>query len=221
MAQPATPAALEFMDAHAIALVRQRAGLDLPEAARALLMIEADGSQAALAETAAALLQAADGPGCLEVREARGAAEQAELWAARKALSPVLRQLAPKKINEDVVVPVSRLPELVRGLDRLRAQHDTLIVSFGHAGNGNLHVNLLYDPAQGDADARARACLDDLFALVIDLDGTLSGEHGIGIDKRDFLPRALPAPTLALMRQLKQVFDPAGILNPGKVLPPI
>lgn len=221
MAQPATPAALEFMDAHAIALVRQRAGLDLPEAARALLMIEADGSQAALAEIAAALLQAADGPGCLEVREAQSAAEQAELWAARKALSPVLRQLAPKKINEDVVVPVSRLPELVRGLDRLRAQHDTLIVSFGHAGNGNLHVNLLYDPAQGDADARARACLDDLFALVIDLDGTLSGEHGIGIDKRDFLPRALPSATLALMRQLKQVFDPAGILNPGKVLPPV
>lgn len=220
MAQPATPAALEFMDARAVELVRLRAGLDLPAEARALLMIEADGSPTALAEIVSALTVAADGPGCLEVRQAATEAEQSELWAARKALSPVLRQLAPRKINEDVVVPVSRLPELVRGLDGLSQRHQTLIVSFGHAGNGNLHVNLLYDPATAGAEARARDCLDALFELVIRLDGTLSGEHGIGIDKRDFLPRAIAPDTLSLMRQLKQVFDPAGILNPGKILPP-
>ncbi|HWS25054.1 MAG TPA: FAD-linked oxidase C-terminal domain-containing protein [Xanthomonadales bacterium] len=219
MAQPATPSALEFMDARAIELVRTRAGLDLPADAQAMLLIEADGSALALAETVAAIAAAAGGSGCLDVRQASSAADSSELWAARKALSPILRSLAPKKINEDVVVPVTRLPQLVRGLQTLSTRHDTLIVTFGHAGNGNLHVNLLYDPAAGNADARARVCLSEVFDLVIALDGTLSGEHGIGIDKRDFLPRAMPTETLALMRAIKAQFDPFGIFNPGKVLP--
>ncbi len=219
MAQPATPSALEFMDARAIELVRTRAGLDLPAAARALLLIEADGSARTLTESVDAIAAAANGSGCLDVRQASSTADSAELWAARKALSPILRSLAPRKINEDVVVPVTRLPELVRGLQVLSAAHDTLIVTFGHAGNGNLHVNLLYDPSHGEAESRARDCLDEVFDLVIALDGTLSGEHGVGIDKRDFLPRAIPAATLALMRALKAQFDPLGILNPGKVLP--
>ncbi|MGE4072942.1 MAG: FAD-binding oxidoreductase [Lysobacterales bacterium] len=219
MAQAATPSALEFMDAKAIELVRSRAGLALPESAQALLLIEADGSRVALADTVAAIAATAQGPGCLELRQASDETEQQELWAARKALSPILRTLAPRKINEDVVVPVTRLPELTRGLQRLGEQHQTLIVCFGHAGNGNLHVNLLYDPAAGDAEIRARNCLSAVFDLVISLDGTLSGEHGIGIDKRDFLPRAMPAETLSLMRAIKAQFDPHGILNPGKVLP--
>lgn len=220
MAQAATPSALEFMDARAIKLVRQRAGLALPESAQALLLIEADGSRAALADTVAAIAAAAQGPGCVELRQASDETEQQELWAARKALSPILRSLAPRKINEDVVVPVTRLPALTRGLQQLSEKYDTLIVCFGHAGNGNLHVNLLYDPAAGDAESRARDCLSAVFDLVISLDGTLSGEHGIGIDKRDFLPRAMPAETLNLMRAIKAQFDPHGILNPGKVLPP-
>ena len=219
MAQPATPSALEFMDARAIELLRTRAGLALPTGAQALLLIEADGSAIALGEALAAIAAAANGQGCLEVRQSANASESSELWAARKALSPILRSLAPKKINEDVVVPVTRLPDLVRGLQALSTRHDTLIVTFGHAGNGNLHVNLLYDPLAGDATARASACLTEVFDLVIALDGTLSGEHGIGIDKRDFLPRAIPAATLGLMRAIKAQFDPLGILNPGKVLP--
>lgn len=217
MAQPCTPAALEFMDARAIELVRTRAGLALPERARALLLIEADGSEAALAEAMSALAAAAAGAGCLEVRLAQNEREGAELWAARKSLSPILRQLAPKKINEDVVVPVSRLPELVRGLEQLSAEQRTQIVSFGHAGNGNLHVNLLYDPAHAGAEERAHDCLSQVFDLVIGLQGTLSGEHGIGLDKRAFVPRALSQETLALLRGVKQLFDPAGILNPGKI----
>lgn len=217
MSQPAIPAALEFMDARAVELVRTRARLALPPQTQALLLIEADGSAATLAETSAALAAAAMGAGCLEVCQAKSEQESLDLWAARKALSPVLRQLAPRKINEDVVVPVSRLPELVRGLDQLRERYQTLIVSFGHAGNGNLHVNLLYDPADGAAEARAQQCLTALFDLVIELEGTLSGEHGIGLDKRAFVPRAFNAETLALMQQVKQLFDPASILNPGKI----
>lgn len=221
MAQPATPAALEFMDATAIALVRRHAGIALPEDARAMLLIEADGATAALAEQVAAITAAANGPGCLDVRAARSPAENEELWKARKALSPILRSLAPKKINEDVVVPVARLPELVRGIESLAARHELLIVNFGHAGNGNLHVNLLFDPAVPGKLEAAEHCLSDVFDLVIRLDGTLSGEHGIGIDKRAFVPRAITPDSLALMRQIKQAFDPAGILNPGKIFPDV
>jgi D-lactate dehydrogenase len=220
MAQPVTPAAIEYMDATAVRLVREKAGVLLPASTRALLLIEADGPARGLADQVAALSAAAGGTGCIELSEARDADEAAELWAARKALSPVLRSLAPKKINEDVVVPVSSLPALVHRLAALSSQHRILIVNFGHAGNGNLHVNLLYDPAEGDADTRAHACLGEVFAAVVELGGTLSGEHGIGIDKRDFLPLAVAPAALDLMRALKQVFDPAGILNPGKVLPP-
>ena len=155
----------------------------------------------------------------MELREARSAEETTALWAARKALSPALRSIAPAKINEDVVVPVSRLPELIAGVESLSHMHGIAIVCFGHAGNGNIHVNLLYDPADAAQHAAAPRCLDAVFDLVLRLDGTLSGEHGIGLAKRDWMPRALDATTLALMREIKAQFDPLGLLNPGKLLP--
>ena len=142
------------------------------------------------------------------------------IWAARKALSPALRNIAPKKINEDIVVPVSRIPELVDGLDALSQRYGITIVNFGHAGNGNIHVNLLVDPEGPDEMARAAGCLDAVFSLVIELEGTLSGEHGVGLEKRDFVHREIEPATLRLMRAIKRQFDPRDILNPGKSLPP-
>jgi D-lactate dehydrogenase len=143
------------------------------------------------------------------------------LWKARQALAPTLRQIAPKRINEDVVVPVSRLPDLVGGLERLSRETGIRILSFGHAGNGNLHVNLLVNPDNLDDLARANSCLDALFTLVIELEGTISGEHGVGVLKRDFVQREIDPATLGLMRNIKHQFDPKGILNPGKSLPGI
>jgi D-lactate dehydrogenase len=134
-----------------------------------------------------------------------------------KALSPAQRTISPNKINEDVVVPVSPLPELVDGIKQLSAKHDVLIVTFGHAGNGNLHVNLL--PRDEAERERAHACLTEVFALVIALEGTLSGEHGIGMVKREFMPLGTCAQHAGLMRNVKHAFDPDGILNPGKLLP--
>ena len=220
MAQPVTPSMLEFMDGDAVRLARDVGGADLPHEAGALLMIEADGDAQTLPHAVEALLAAARGEGCLDAEPAADEAARERLWAARKALSPALRSLAPGKINEDVVVPVSRIPDLVAGVQALSRTHALPIVCFGHAGNGNLHVNLMYDPADTDQSTRAQAAMADVFALALSLGGTLSGEHGIGLAKRDFMPLAIDAPTLALMRQVKAVFDPDGILNPGKLLPP-
>ena len=219
MAQPVTPCALEFIDAQAIGMIRSYSRADLPEQAGALLMVEVDGSADRLAADSEAVLEAATNAGLLRSQVAKNEEAVAALWATRKALSPALRNVAPGKINEDVVVPVSRIPALIHGLESLSRQHDIPIVNFGHAGNGNIHVNLLFEPADPQQTDRAHACLDKVFALVLDLDGTLSGEHGIGLVKREFIDREIDPVTLNLMRQIRQEFDPNGILNPGKMFP--
>lgn len=218
MAQPVTPTMLEFMDARSLELLR-RNGAQVPEAG-AMLLIEADGDDDTLPYLLNALAQAAEGDGMLELDVATDGSARDRLWAARRALSPALKSIAPGKINEDVVVPVSRIPDLVEGVQRLAAEADLPIVTFGHAGNGNLHVNILYHPDDDDENARAHATLPKVFALTLQLGGTLSGEHGIGLAKRDFMTQAFSASTLATMRAIKQTLDPDGILNPGKVLPP-
>ena len=219
MAQPVVPCALEFIDGQAIEMVREYSSANLPENAGAMLMIEVDGPESAMSQSVAAISKAAKTEGLLSLSSAKTNDEINALWATRKALSPALRNVAPKKINEDIVVPVSKMPALMTGLDGLSKQHDITIVNFGHAGNGNIHVNLLIDPDDPDQLARSRLCLDDIFSLFITLGGTLSGEHGIGLVKRDFVSREIDATSLRLMRQIKAIFDPQNILNPGKTLP--
>lgn len=185
----------------------------------ALLMIEVDGPAHCIEDAASEVASAARVAGIRELHSWAADAEAAALWKARQVLAPALRQIAPKRINEDVVVPVSRLPELVDGLERLSRETGVRIGSFGHAGNGNLHVNLLVNPDKPDEMAQANRCLDALFTLVIELEGTISGEHGVGILKRAFVEREIDPATLGLMRNIKHQFDPKGILNPGKSLP--
>lgn len=217
MAQPVAPAMLEFMDRHSLELLRQN-GIILPDAG-AMLLIEADGCHDALPDLLAALGAAAEGEGLLDMDVATDGATRDRLWAARRALSPALRSIAPGKINEDVVVPVSQIPALVTGVEALADEFALPIVCFGHAGNGNLHVNILYHPDDSDESARAQAALPKVFALALELGGALSGEHGIGLTKRDFMAAAFDDATLAAMHAIKQAFDPDGILNPGKLLP--
>lgn len=219
MAGAVTPCALECMDGAALAIVREQGGIELPEPAGAMLLIECDGTAAQLDSDLEDVAARARNDGLVALDAARDAGEIATLWACRRALSPALRNLAPTKINEDVVVPVSRLPALVDGTQSLARRHGVRIVSFGHAGNGNLHVNLLGDAQEPGEAERLRACLDDLFALVMELGGTLSGEHGIGLVKRDFISREIQPAALELMHDIKRAFDPNGILNPGKLLP--
>jgi D-lactate dehydrogenase len=219
MAQPVTPCALEVMDGNAIDMVRNYSDLGLPADAGALLMIEVDGPAAGIEASAARVSEAARGSGCLRVDTATTDEEVERLWRARKALSPALRNVAPKKINEDVVVPVSRIPALIGGLERLAAEFGVTIVNFGHAGNGNIHVNLLVDPDDPVQMAAATPCLDAVFDLVLSLEGSLSGEHGIGWVKREFVGRELDATSLQLMAAIKRQFDPDNILNPGVGFP--
>ena len=220
MAQPVIPCALEFIDGAAIDMIRDYAKVDLPQDAGAMLMIEVDGPEVAMQAAVDAVSMAASGEGLLQLVVASAADQVAALWAIRGALSPALRKIAPNKLNEDVVVPVSRIPDLVRGLEQLSHEYGIPIVNFGHAGNGNLHVNLLYDSQDHEQERKARPCLSRVFDLVLELGGTLSGEHGIGREKRDYINREIDPSTLDLMRSIKRQFDPNGILNPDKIFPP-
>lgn len=228
MNQPATPSAIEFIDGNALNLMRQfsaaNASIDIPPEAGALLMIEIDGLAESLDGQVQKITLAAQGEddhatAPISLNVATTEAEIAALWAARKALSPTLRHVAPKKINEDVVVPVSRIPTLIEAIDQSAARHAITIVNFGHAGNGNIHVNLLIDPENPSQMAAAEEALGEIFSTVLALDGTLSGEHGVGAVKRAYVRAEIPATNLRLMQAIKTVFDPEGIMNPGKKLP--
>src|SRR5690606_2793399 len=219
MAQPVTPCALEFIDAQAIEMIRAYAETDLPRGAGAMLLIEVDGDESHLDMDADAVARAARGEGLIELRQAASREETEALWRARKALSPALRKVAPRKINEEVVVPVSRMAQLIDGLQETSRRHGITNVNFGHAGNGNIHVNLLVNPNNAAEMAAAEECLAEVFALVLSLGGTLSGEHGIGLVKKEFVGLEIEPATLEMMRRLKAQFDPAGILNPGKLFP--
>jgi D-lactate dehydrogenase (quinone) len=216
----ATPSALEFLDAAAIAAI-QRAGAaaDLPAGTRALLLVEADGTDASVAQDLTTIKAGLAHNGLLELRQATEAGETAALWQARRSLSGAVKKMAPLKINEDVVVPVPRLAELLAAVEALAADFRLSIVTFGHAGNGNLHVNLMVHPDDADEMARTQQALARLFRTVLALKGTISGEHGIGYEKRAFVPLEVAPETLDLMRSLKRLFDPNNLLNPGKVFP--
>ncbi len=220
MHQAVVPSALEFMDQRAIDAIRPTgAADDLPPGTRALLMVEADGAAEDVPRQIAALEQALIGEGMLDLRSGFTREDIARLWTARKSLSAAVKSIAPLKINEDVVVPVSKLADFVDFIDQTAHTHRLAVVSFGHAGNGNLHVNLMVHPQDDDEMARARVALEALMQRVLALGGTLSGEHGIGTEKRRFVAQEIDSATLALMRSVKQQFDPRQLLNPGKFFP--
>jgi D-lactate dehydrogenase len=200
MAQSITPCALEFMDEQAINMIRDDTNLGIPRQAQALLMVEIDGPTKALKEAAQQILRAGHNRGLIEQKTATDPAEQQALWQMRKSLSPALKKVAPTKINEDIVVPISKLPEFISYTHELTQPLDITLVNFGHAGNGNIHVNLMFDEKDSKQSQQAKDCLRKIFSKVIALNGTLSGEHGVGIDKRAFIAEELDATALDYMR---------------------
>ncbi|MBT4837448.1 MAG: FAD-binding protein [Methylococcales bacterium] len=219
MAQPIIPCALELIDRPALQCIQQYSGINFNDNIAAMLMIEVDGSQNHLIETANQLLKSAENDSCDSIIIADTQEKIDQLWNTRKALSPALRNIAPKKINEDVVVPVSKIPDLIKGLEQLSTKYQIKIVNFGHAGNGNIHVNLLVNPDDQAESKRSHDCLEDMFKLVLSLKGSLSGEHGVGMEKQPFVGWEIDPVSLRLMRNIKKQFDPKNILNPDKMFP--
>ncbi|ADK84904.1 D-lactate dehydrogenase (cytochrome) [Desulfarculus baarsii DSM 2075] len=221
LAGGARPVALEFMDAASLRAVEAHAGLGLDPTAAAMILVELDGPPEVLARQAQWIEATLTQSGGKDVRRASGGAEAEAIWAARRAMSPALRKIAAGKLNEDIVVPLGSLATMIRRLEGVAARRGVDIVSFGHAGDGNLHVNIMYDPADQAQTQAARQALTDVFAQTLALGGTVSGEHGVGTAKLAGAAVELDPTALELMRAVKKVFDPAGILNPGKGLPPL
>lgn len=219
MSSPITPCGCEFIDGNAIQMIRQHANAPLPSDAGSMIMIEVDGQEESLAADIEIMEKAAAHSSLIDLAVAKTNEESEKLWAIRKSLSQALRSLSPHKINEDVVVPISNIPRLLDYTQELAKQFNITIVNFGHAGNGNIHVNLLMDPFDPIQGPKAKECLNLLFDKVVALQGSLSGEHGVGLEKRDYVAKELSLPTLKLMQQIKAQFDPKGILNPGKFFP--
>lgn len=219
LARNITPCTLEYIDKTALGVVSHLLpGLFSP-AVQAILLVELDGTQTSVDHESEKLVNLVQGVDTIDIRRAGDDREAQELWQARRSISPATFKLNPNKVSEDVVVPRSKIPELVSFTEQLGKDLDLTILTFGHAGDGNIHVNIMYDsgdPIQTENSALAR---EQLFRFVIDLNGTLSGEHGIGITKSSFLPLEIDRTTMDWMKKVKSLFDPDNILNPGKIFP--
>jgi glycolate oxidase len=215
------PAALELIDGDSLEAVARNLKVRslAPEGTAAILLLEVDGIAQAVLEEAARVEEACLAAGATEVLRARDEAERQELWRVRRELSLSLKMITPLKYNHDVVVPKGRIPELFALVRQIKERHRLRIPCFGHAGDGNIHVNIMVDPADADEIARAHVAERELFSGVVALEGSISGEHGIGFAKAPFLGLELSAETIALMKRVKHAFDPDGILNPGKMFP--
>jgi glycolate oxidase len=214
------PCTLELMDGTTINVVEDFLQAGLPRQAQALLLLEQDGADELTARRDVEKMAAiARELGASEVRVAADAAERETLWAARRAVSPALGRLRPNKLGEDVVVPKSAVPAMIAEIGLIAERHGLPIPVFGHAGDGNLHPNILFDLRDVEEVSKVELAARDIFRAALRLGGTLSGEHGIGTLKREFMEEAQGATAVALARAIKQVFDPQGLLNPGKLYP--
>src|SRR5690606_31176900 len=209
------PRCVELVDSIALELIRTSAGLAIPEGARAMLLVELDGPELLLEREVERTGNAFYDEGALEILTADRGAERERLWGARRELSRTLRTCARFKLSEDVVVPRTRIFDLLRACRELSERHGIVMPTYGHAGDGNLHVNFLWDEERQKADVDR--AIHGPFEATVALGGTLSGEHGIGVLKAPFLAMEQSPELIALERRVKSLFDPRGILNPGKI----
>ncbi|EFO79026.1 D-lactate dehydrogenase (cytochrome) [Oscillochloris trichoides DG-6] len=218
MAAGLVPGGLELMDATCIAAVEAYLGLGLPRDAGAILLMLADGEADQVEAESQALAALAQQGGAIMVQVAAHPADEARLWRGRRAVAPALARIRPRRLGEDICVPLPQIAPFVARVQAISAAYGLPIAVFGHAGDGNLHPNILFDPQWAEEMARLWPCAEAIFGLALELGGTLSGEHGIGTLKRPFLERALGRAGVDLQQQIKVRFDPQGYLNPGKIV---
>jgi glycolate oxidase len=213
------PTALEFMDHVTLSCVKEMLPFALPEGTAALLLIAVDGQIQDVEERAARIAQFCKEQGADLVLLAKTVEEAERLWRARKVVSPALLKVRPHKVSEDVVVPLGAIPKLIDALQEIARRRGLIIPSYGHAGDGNIHVNILYDRQVARELEAMNLAVEDIFTVVRELSGTLSGEHGIGLTKAPYLGLELSPAAMALQRRIKAAFDPRNIMNPGKIFP--
>jgi glycolate oxidase len=211
------PVAVEVLDRNSIAAVETEFAFGFGEDAGALLLVSVDGHVEDVERDSLIVEQVVRDGGGFDVVRSKTREEEEKLWDVRRALSPAIKKFGTMKFNEDVVVPRSRVPELVERVDEIARRHKTFVVNFGHAGDGNIHVNFMCDRDDKDAMRRAREAVRETFAVSVELGGTISGEHGIGYVKAPYLSMALDPASIEMMKKIKRALDPNGILNPGKM----
>ena len=214
MASGVLPRALEFVDQAALRAVEGYLKEDLSHGAAAMLLVEVDGPAESTAREADRIAEIMMRNGAARVNRAGSDAEREQLWKARRSISPALYTIKPKKLNEDIVVPRSRIAESLQEIAAIAERHGLLIVNFGHAGDGNIHTNIMYDEADLQ---KAEMAVKEVFASTLRLGGSITGEHGIGLSKAAYLPMELGQEAITAMKRIKHALDPNNILNPGKI----
>ncbi len=213
------PLTTELLDKVSIGVVEDFLHLGLPRNAEAMLLISVDGEPESVKRQAEEIAEICRRQGATGVSLADTPEEEEKLWKARRSVSPALGRLRPHKLGEDIAVPRSKVPDMVRRVQEIGRKWGLVIPVYGHIGDGNLHPTLACDRRDPEEMKRVEGAAEDIFKAAIELGGTLSGEHGIGMLKRDYIPLALPDNVVTRMKAIKQVFDPHGIMNPGKVFP--
>jgi len=211
------PTTLEFMDGRTLDCVKQATGLQVPETARAVLIIEVDGDREFLDKQARKIADIIQPLGVVETRIAETPEESEALWQIRRSVSASLRKVNPDKFNEDICVPRSKVPDMIRKVDEISDRYGIPIVNFGHAGDGNIHVNIMIDKKIPGEAEKAEKAIKEVFQGALALGGTMSGEHGIGIAKAPYIPLEITPETARYMKTIKKALDPNNILNPGKI----
>jgi len=212
------PRTLEFMDSETIAAVENFQPVGLPKNVAAVLLIELDGHPSAITMEAEKIAEICERHGA-DIKMAEDEDARNKLWTARRAVSTALYHIAPTKINEDIVVPRNQIPEMLKRLRRLSEESGIKIVNFGHAGDGNIHVNIMIDKKNEEEYKKGVTLVEQIFKITLELGGTISGEHGIGLTKLNYIGMEIPRPVIEIMKSIKKVFDPKNILNPGKIFP--
>jgi len=218
LASGANPVAMEFLDSLVVDAVRRKTGIELPTDAGALLIGDVDGNVPEEIEFQLSILQKSFREnGAMEFRIAQSEDERSAIWNARRNASPSITIYGNKKLNEDISVPRSMLPKALKNIYSIGKKYGLKVPCFGHAGDGNIHVNVMVDGNDERELADGHKAIEEIFSLVVEMGGTLSGEHGIGLSKAEFMGIAFTPAELQLFRDIKKAFDPKGILNPGKM----